>query len=880
MRSKGLGSLLEGMTMPNGEDASGFGSLLRQRRIAAGLTQEGLAERTGLGVRSIQHLESGSHLPHRETLGRLIKGLALLGEERSEFERVAQPAPRSRETAAEPRVPPSDHAPHHNLPAQLTSFVGRTQETADVIHLLADHRLVTLAGTGGCGKTRLALHVAGAVVGSFAEGVWLVELAPLVDPALVVPAVAAAVGVREESGRPLLATLLAALHARHLLLVLDNCEHLLDACARLVDVLLRGCPQLGILATSREALGIGGEVTRRVPSLAAPPPGQLLPVERLTAYEAVQLFVQRALTVQPGFVVTEQNALAMAQLCWRLDGIPLALELAAARVRVLSVEQITSRLGDRFHLLTGGSRTALRRQQTLGAAIDWSHDLLTDPERSLFRRLAVFAGGWSLEAAEGVCSDGLPQEEVLDLLTGLVDKSLVLVEGQSGDVRYHLLETIRQYAGEKLLAAGEAEAVRDRQRDWYLGLAEQAKPELIGPNQVAWLDRLEREQDNLRAALEWALERGAADRALRLAGAVWRLWYVRVNPGEGPEWMLRVLAMPGAGAPTRARAEALDGACEMAIRSRRDDSVVARLGEECLAIYRSLGDRRGAAWALVHLAAHAVWAGNTMRAEELAAEALTLAREADAPWVVAQALAALGGVAAFRGDSPLARRHLEESLAIFRDLGDRRAISYGLGHLAWCTCEQGDDVATRTYALEALTLARELRSKSHMWSALSDVAQVARLEGDRARSRALLEECLALAREEGHRGNTGLVLLNLGRVAQAEGNVGRATSLFRQSLLVYRDLGDPAGLSAAVGFLGVLAISRDAYRTAVRLLGAVGPGPALSLRLSPADRRAYEESIVAAQAAMGGDVFAAAWAEGQAMTLDQAVTHALEEAEG
>jgi non-specific serine/threonine protein kinase len=577
--------------------------------------------------------------------------------------------------------------------------------------------------------------------------------------------------------------------------------------------------------------------------------------------------------------VTEQNAPAVAQLCWRLDGIPLALELAAARVRVLAVEQITSRLSDRFRLLTGGTRTALRRQQTLGAAIDWSHDLLTDLERTLFRRLAVFSGGWSLEAAEGVCSEGLPQEEVLDLLTGLVDKSLVLVEDPGAATRYRLLETMRQYAGEKLRAAGEAEAVRDRHRDWYLGLAEQAKPELIGPKQVAWLDRLERERDNLRAALEWALERGPVELTLRLAGAVWRLWFVRANPGEGPEWMLRVLAMPGAGAPTHARAEALDGACEMLMRSRADDPMVARLGEEGLAIYRSLGDRRGAAWALCHLANHAANAGDTTRAEELAAEALTLAREADAPWVVAQALAALGRVAWYRGDYPLARRRIDEGVALFRDLGDRRAISNGLTYLWLCTSEQGDDIATRTYASDALTLARELRSKSLMRWALYGLGQVARLEGDLARYRAVLEECLALAREEGHRGDMGLVLLSLGRVAQAEGDVGRAASLSRQSLMVYRDLGDQAGMSAAVGFLGVLAISRDAYRTAVRLLGAVGPGPALSLRLSPDDRRAYEESIVAAQAAMGGDVFAAAWAEGQAMTLDQAVTHALEEAE-
>jgi tetratricopeptide (TPR) repeat protein len=462
---------------------------------------------------------------------------------------------------------------------------------------------------------------------------------------------------------------------------------------------------------------------------------------------------------------------------------------------------------------------------------------------------------------------------VLDLLTGLVDKSLVLAEGQGADACYRLLETIRQYAGEKLLAAGEAEAVRDRHLDWYLGLAEQAKPELIGPNQVAWLDRLERERDNLRAALEWALERGAADKALRMAGAVWRLWHVRSN--EGWEWLLRILAAPGAGAPTRARAGVLEGACELAWRSRGDMPVVARLGEERLAIYRSLGDRRGAAWALCHLALHALDMGDISRAEELAAEALTLAREADSPWVVAQALEALAKLAMYRGDYALARRRYEESLAIFRVLGDRRAISYGVAYLRWCTREQGDYVATRTYANESLAFARELRSRSHMASALYGLGQVARLEGDLARSRTLLEDCLALAREGGDREMMGLVLLNLGRLAQVDGDVGRAASLLRQSMTMYRDLGDQAGLSAAVGFLGVLAISRGMHRTGVRLLGAVGPGPALSLPLTPDDRRAYEESIAAARAALGEQDFAAAWPAGQAMTLEQAVDFAL-----
>jgi non-specific serine/threonine protein kinase len=807
--------------------------------------------------------------------------------------------------------PATIERPRHNLPTQLTSFVGREAVLADLAQALATTRLLTLTGVGGTGKTRLALQLATNALAAYPEGVWFVDLAPLADPALIPQTIAGVLGVIEQSGEPILTTVQRVLRDQHVLLILDNCEHLLDACARLADDLLRGCPRLQILATSREALGIGGEVARRVPSLSAPAPDQQLAVEKLNQYEAVQLFVERALAVQPAFTVTEPNAAAVARLCWRLDGIPLAIELAAARVRVLTVEQIASRLNDRFRLLTGGSRTALRRQQTLAAAIDWSHDLLSAPERTVFRRLAVFAGGWNLEAAEGVCSDltpnpspralgegnrspspsGVPSgpgegagakvrpptpiesPDVLDLLTSLVDKSLVLAEGQGADTRYRLLETIRQYAGEKLLAAGEAEAMRDRHLGWSLSLAELAKPELIGPRQVAWLDRLEQEQDNLRAALEWALEREPADRALRLAAAVWRLWHVRDRIGEGREWLLRVLAVPVAAEPTLARAEMLDGACEIAFRYRGDDPAVPRLGEECLAIYRALGDHRGTAWALCHLAHYAAHTGEVGRAEELAAEALALAREAEASWVVAQALEALGKAALFRGDYPLARRCCEGSLAIFREVGDRRAISFGLSFLCWSTCEQGDLGSAWTYSREALTVARELHSKSYIADALYQLGDLARRGGDLGQSRTVLEEYLALSREVGDRVGTGFGLLSLGRLTRLEGDFGRAESVAKECLAVWRDADRQP--TEVLGFLGVLAISRGAHRRGARLLGATAQLQLQGRWLPLEDRQALEASAADARATVGEDAFAAAWAEGQAMTLEQTIAYAL-----
>jgi non-specific serine/threonine protein kinase len=395
--------------------------------------------------------------------------------------------------------------------------------------------------------------------------VWLVELAPLADPGLVPKVVAAVLGVGEEPGRPQLDTLVDVLRPKRLLLLLDNCEHLLEACARLADALLRACPHLQVLATSREALGITGEVTWRVPSLTLPAGPAVhtvhqlegpIPVEGLAQSEAVRLFLDRAAVVQPRFAVTSQTAPAVAIICQRLDGIPLAIELAAARVRALSVDQLATRLEDRFRLLTGGSRTALERQQTLRAAVDWSYDLLTEPERLVFRRLAAFAGGFTLEAAEAVGAGAeLAPDDILDLLTRLVDKSLVTAEALPEETtRYRLLETLRQYAQQKLVAAEEVEAVRTRHAAYYLALAEQAAPALLGPQQVAWLDRLEREHDNLRLALAWLAERGAqggaeaAEAALHMGTALTRFWVDRGHFALAWEWLQRLLALPGVGA--------------------------------------------------------------------------------------------------------------------------------------------------------------------------------------------------------------------------------------------------------------------------------------------------------------------------------------------
>jgi non-specific serine/threonine protein kinase len=873
--------------MPNGEDSLRFGPLLRQARVAAGLTQEALAERTGLGVRSIQHLEGGTHLPHRETVDRLIKGLGLSGEERRRFAEMAQAPPRAREAepaGAETPIAGWSQSPRarHNLSAELTSFVGRETELADVTRLLRAHRLVTLTGTGGCGKTRLALRVASPLVDELTDGVWHVELAPLADPNLVALTVATVLGVQEQPDQPLLATLVETLQAKRLLLILDNCEHLIDICAQLAQTLLRGCPTLRILATSREALGVGGEVAWRVPSLPVPPQrspsAEVIDVAALARYDGIRLFVERARLVDPGFALTEQNAPIVAQICWRLDGIPLAIELASARVKALSIERIAARLDDQFRLLTGGSRTALPRQQTLRATIDWSYNLMSEPERRVLRCLAAFVGGWSLEAAEAVCAEGLGAGDVFDLLMQLVDKSLVQVETREGEERYRLLETIRQYGRDRLVDVGESESVRNRHFDWYLALAERAEPELIGPDQVAWLDRLDTEQDNFRAALAWGLDSRPAIEGLRLAAALWRLWHVRDREVEGLDWLRRALAAPEAQAATAARAKALQGVWELTLLGIGGNSAEQlRAAEESLTICQEIGDRAGAAWSMNLIARQILSPQPSDRAESLLEQALVLAREVDVRWVMAQVLEGLGMLAETRGDLHRGRQRYEESLTLFRELGDRRAIAWSCLEIGAIAGQLGDYGAARARLAESLDLSRALRSRVRCGVILAQLAALSRIEGDFEQSRVFVEEVLAIARDIGARWLDAWGLVCAGWLARAEGDTSRARALTTESLRLHHSAGIPEGVVRCLRHLGILAVEAGRVQLGARLLGASEDLDPLDQpgTLLHDDRRAYQASKETARAMLGDREFEAVWAEGKAMTLDHAVAYAL-----
>jgi predicted ATPase len=646
-------------------------------------------------------------------------------------------------------------------------------------------------------------------------------LASLAEPGLVPQTVAAALGEREEPHRPLTETLADALRPRSLLLLLDNCEHLLSACAQLAETLLQRCPNLRLLATSREGLRIAGETTYRVPPLSLPDLERLPRVAMLTQSEAVQLFVDRATASLPSFTLTEQNGAAVAQVCRQLDGIPLAIELAAARVKALPIEIIGARLDDMFRLLIGGSRTALPRHQTLQATIDWSHALLSEPERALFRRLSVFAGGFTLEAAEAVCAQvgegerdfsSLIPEDVLDLLTSLVEKSLVQYHERDGEARYRLLEPVRQYAGGRLIERCEAEGLRNRHLEFYLQLAERAEPELLRHAQIEWLDRLEREHDNLRAALEWShAEADSAEPArsgwseLRLAGALKWFWIKRSHFHEGHQRVEGALSRGGE-APALARVKALL-----------------------------------AAGMLAH------FPGDYLGGDQFFEEALALARAAGHPWGVALGLLGLG---------------MGTILSMFA-MASRQE------------CERAG-----TLAEEALAVARHTEDRWLIACTLRAPGFVAELRGDYPRATACFDEMLALSREVGDAWNVADALCHLARLADYQGNPERARALFQEGLVLCRLLEEQrAAIACLTGLAELAAIQQQAERAA-RLWGA-----AEALCEASHNARAWaqafwhashDQNVAAARAALGEQAFEAAWEAGRALTLEEAIRLALE----
>ena len=639
----------------------------------------------------------------------------------------------------------------NNLPAQVTSFVGRAREMAEVKRLLGTTRLLTLTGPGGTGKTRLSLQAAAEVLERFPHGVWLVELATLSDPALIPEAIANAVDIREEHGRAPLETLVHALRARRLLLVLDNCEHLIAACAQIAATLLRRCPEVSILASSREALNIEGETVQAISPLTVFEfswQESELPISQLAELEAVQLFLERAAAVCPDFRLTKANAALLARICWRLDGIPLAIELAAARLKVLTLEQILARLDDRFRLLSGGSRVAKTRQQTLGALIDWSYDLLTEPERTLLRRLTVFVAGRTVEMVEEVCAgEGLEKHQVFDLLSSLVEKSLLMIKpGPQGESRYTMLESVWDYGEAKLAQHQETGRYRRKHLEFFMRWAEAAEPELLGANQKAWLERLSVEHHNLMMALRSSSESPeTAEHGLRLAGAISRYWEVRSYLTEGYEQFQSLLAASGDGTPPIIRAKAELGAGRLSwCQSRNADAL--RHYRVAQSLYRSLGklETVGVIEGLLGFAERDEGHSDAARAHFY--RAMSLADEHRLKRVQATALNGLGSLAADEGDFVHAREAKERSLVTFRSLGDQWIVALITGSLGRVCFLAGDNVAARRFLREFLVLARDLGNKWTMPYAIEALADICAKE-NHARSAVQLYGAASAQRE-------------------------------------------------------------------------------------------------------------------------------------
>ena len=729
-------------------------------------------------------LPSGAHL---KDLG--LHGLKDLSSQERVYQLVHTDLPENF-----PSLRSLDALPN-NLPVQLTSFVGREQEMIDLKKILSNSRMVTLTGAAGCGKTRLAVHAAADLLDSYREGVWFVDLAPVTDPSLVPQTAAYALGlqqigsliptdsspVEQDSGK----RLAEHIRSKSTLIVLDNCEHLVSASAELSQMLLHSCMNLRIVATSREPLGVAGETSFRVPSLSSPDPDHMPGAQEMSGYESVLLFENRAAQVQRDFAVNAENAQAIAQICRRLEGIPLAIELAAAQVTALTPQQIAARLGDTFRLLIGGRRTALDRHQTLRAAVDWSYRLLNDQERLLLTRLNVFAGGFTLEAAEVVCAgEGLNAQEVLNHLTNLVSKSLVQKDTFGSAARFRLLETIRQYAREKAYEAKDVKVLRTAHRDFYLALADRAWIDMEGAGFGDAVRVLESEHDNLRAALEWSLEEPDPTPALRLAADLGLFWWSSGYSKEGRRWLDQALSKPGESIP-EVRAKALVRAALLEGRAG-DYPRARRLAEESLEISRAAGFKWGIAWALAELGFLVALGGDMEQAQTMAEESLALAREIDNAGPQAYSLHLLGILARTTGDREGARLFWEEGLSVARksrlNMGIVR-IMFSLGGLAR---EDGDFERERSLREEALPIAREVGDKLMVSMLLASLAPLADLRGDPASAASLWAEAVLIARDSGEVS----WLAPLAAAALGRNDYSEARAIAEECLAIYREIGD------------------------------------------------------------------------------------------
>jgi predicted ATPase/DNA-binding CsgD family transcriptional regulator/transcriptional regulator with XRE-family HTH domain len=840
-------------------DVPSFGTWLKRRRKALDLTQDALAQRVGCSVVSIRKFEGDSQRPSRQLAELLAQQLAIPPDERTTFIQFA----RQGLDAAPPGLPlpagarlPTPHAPPlapllpNNLPIPPTSLIGRTQDITAVCARLRreDARLLTLSGPGGSGKTRLAIQVATELCDDFGDRVYFVNLAPLSDPALVMSTIMQTLGVREQGQQTAHQQLQAYLRDKQLLLVLDNFEQVVDAAPRVAE-LLAAAPQLKVLVTSRVVLHVRGEQEYPVPPLALPDRRHLPALESVSQYAAVALFIARAQAVKPDFAVTNANAPAVADICVRLDGLPLAIELAAARIKLFAPEALLARLSSGLKLLTGGPRDLPERQQTIRNTIDWSYQLLDVDQQRLFARLGVFVGGCTLEAAEEVCNaDGDLPIQMLDGLAALVDKSLLKQEaGVAGEPRFSMLETIREYVLERLEESGETNEMLQRHAKYFVALAETAEPELQSPALRMWLSRLEADYDNLHATLARSLlgkpqlgiaSREALELGLRLAGALDIFWRAHNRQREARVWIEASLERNrtiAASLPPSVRMKALNTAGSEAV-SQSDHTRATALLEESLTLAREIGDQIGIGTALVEL----------------------------------------GRVARLQGDYGQAERLEKEGLALFRSEGDASNTTHALVSLSDAALERGALDRATIYLQEALAICQDMGFVGESIWATYNLGRVAHLQGNHPRALSLLEESLARFREVDYTRGVRQTLTVLGRVARAQGYGSTAAEYFAESLALVRETPFSETLIAALEGLAGVAAAQGQPERAARLFGAAeAERTSVAMPLPPAYRAAYERDVAAAHAQLDEATFAAAWAAGRALTPEQAIAYAL-----
>ena len=819
-------------------------------------------------------------------------------------------------------VTKTPRTPLGNLPVPSTPLIGREQELEALTQLILreEVRLVTLTGPGGTGKTRLGLQAAANLSEAFTEGTFSVSLAANTDAKLVMSTIAQTFGIFENPVRSVTEGVIAHLHEKKLLLLLDNFEHLVAA-APIVAELLAACPQLKILVTSRTVLHLTGEHEFPVAPLAMPNPKHIVTLAALTQYAAIKLFVQRAAAAKPDFVLTQENAPAVAEICFRLDGLPLAIELAAARLKLFSPQTMLARLGSRFELLKGGARDMPARHHTLQQAIAWSYDLLCTEEKWLFRRLAVFSGGCPLDAVEVVCrAENVLPCSALEVIAALVDKSLLRQDQMAEDEpRFVMLETIREYALECLRASEDWEAARRAHADFFLALALQAEPELTGPKQKIWLTKLEREHDNFRAVLKWVEETGEAEHGLRLGGALWRFWLVRGYMIEGRERLTALLALPGAAQRTRERAKLLNGAATI-IHEMGDYPTAHLFLLESLEIWRELGDKKAEAAVLNNLSWIAVMRCEFDTARALSAESLFLYRELSDKRGIALALNNLGWAANLQGDFKTGRALHESGLGLRREIGDERGIAFVLISLGWIEGIQGYYEKATSLLEEAYGRLKALEDKQLMAIALSYQSIAAIVHGDFARAQTFLEESAPLIKEVGSKWGLAFYCHTSGIVAHEQGNNCLAEELLEESLSLFRGLENKWGMAYVLNFRGHIKLEKNdmdcalaCYKESLHLSKETGNklGVANALfgfgRLShtagnqnraarlfavaevlhlttgapfPAYvRKHFERAVAAARTELGEEAFAAEYEAGKKMPMDHAVASALEDVE-